>query len=83
MDEYERKNAELDKHLQIGYSYIIQIQEYDGNSYDILNELLLWDGEYEGYVWENDWYEGQEFDFIGFIKIDDVTGFTPIKKEGD
>ena len=34
-------------------------------------ELLEFEGDYEGYVWQNDWYEGQEFIDLYCILTDD------------
>lgn len=49
-----------------------------------INELYLYDPEgglpYSDYVWENDWYEGEEYvEILGYINISDIK--VPEEKE--
>lgn len=69
----------IDKNSLILYgSYIVRVKI--GNI--ISNELLLYDDESNGYIWLDDWYEGEkEVSFVGFIPVDCVPEADMIKKQ--
>lgn len=50
---------------------IITIRDLSNNV--VYDEILLFDGNNRDWVWENDWDEGQEFEFIGLTPIDEVS----------
>lgn len=59
------ENEQTDYIVRLAYKF-----EFE-KDYDISNEILEWDSD--GYVWVNDWYEGQtDVYVIGFIKVSDV-----------
>ena len=59
-------------------SYIVRIKI--GNI--ISNELLLLDDESDGYIWLNDWYEGEkDVSLLGFIPVDCVPEKDMIKNK--
>lgn len=53
---------------------------------DICNELLLFEGFDEGFIWENDWWEGEKYivivaiDFVADVKLSNCK-LTQIEKE--
>jgi hypothetical protein len=38
----------------------------------ILHELICCDELEDLWIWENDWYEGQEYDIVGYYNINDI-----------
>ena len=62
-EEYVDKFIEKDNVYGSNYYIIMKAayteEEIRDMPYSL--ELLEFEGDYEGYVWQNDWYEGQEF----------------------
>ena len=64
-----------------GCEFIVKIRyKYDCETgYRVTHEYLYYDFSYDTWVWENDWYEGEEdIDFCGIVKIDDIKEFKKI-----
>lgn len=62
----------IDKFCRTAYQdLIITIRDISDDV--IYDEILLFDGNNSDWVWENDWDEGQEFEFIGLTPLDDVS----------
>ena len=60
---------DLLKHQEVYEDCIVCI-EIDGST---TNELLLYDGNEDCFVWESDWWEGEKNVFlIGFKAVDDI-----------
>lgn len=57
------------KQNNIYETVIVFIKNNDDNTID--KEILTFDC-YEGYEWLNDWYEGQDFEILGYTKIDNI-----------
>lgn len=71
---YEEKVAKLRRFLLDHdiFDAIILIKIIEGHGSYNIKEFLLFDGSDMSYTWANDWWEGDDFEFIGAISVDDV-----------
>ena len=68
MEMIRKKEIREDLIVRLAYKY------EPTDEYTISNEVLSWEFDLDGYVWLNDWWEGEEYvGVIAYTKVDDVT----------
>lgn len=68
-EEIDKEEIIEDYIVRIKYKYSFEPDD----DYIISNEFLFWDCECGGYVWFNDWYEGQQnVEVLHYISLDKV-----------
>ena len=69
MSNYERFRMELTRACSSRCDYMVTILVGD----HFITEYLEYDGNYDHFIWANDWYEGQEFvKFVGCVPVRDL-----------
>lgn len=66
----------LDKAEYDEYIIFIRAKHSENDEWEDFHEYLYYDSQYDMWVWENDWHEGQEFvDYYGQIKLSEMTEY--------
>lgn len=74
--EYLEKSEET---ISAYYIVRIKVKYIDEDDYRFINEILAYDGDYDLWIWEDDWHHCiEDAKVVGYIPIDEVRTFRPL-----
>ena len=73
--EHDQKEQELFDYLdnnEVLGDFLVLIRIDNNGEYYNKIEYLSYNGDDNTFTWENDWWEGEDFEFLGFIYPEDI-----------